>query len=131
MYVYKFSNQNWMVFRHKTKRKPFWVVKSWFTMKNLEICVSVIFSRVIYWGSLISGSRNSLQSCAWPSIPDKNSPWFKSWWIPHLALHWHHPSYPEICQNEISNNAAWCSHCIAICGNLPTTHWPNFGSYMI
>ena len=74
MYIYRFSNQNWMVFRHKRNRKPFWVVKSWFTIKNLEICVSEIFSHVIYWGSLILGFRNSLQSCAWPSILDNNPP---------------------------------------------------------
>jgi len=40
----------------------------------------VIFSHVIYWDSLISGSSNGLQSCAWPSIPGKDPPQFKSWW---------------------------------------------------
>ena len=48
-----------MVFRHKRNRKSFWVVKPWFTIKNLEICVSVIFPHVVNWSSLILGSRNT------------------------------------------------------------------------
>jgi len=59
-----------MVFRYKVILSS----KIMIYIKNLEICVSVIFSHVIYWGSLILGSRNSLQSCAWPSIPDNNPP---------------------------------------------------------
>jgi len=74
MYIYRFSNQIWMVFRHKRNRKPFWVVKLWFTINNLEICVSVIFCHVVYWGCLVLGSSNSLQSCVCPSILDNNPP---------------------------------------------------------
>ena len=72
------------MFRHKRNRKSFWVVKSWFTIKNLEICVSVTFYHVIYWGSLSLGSRNSLQSCAWPSISDRDPPWLNPG---EIALH--------------------------------------------
>ena len=74
MCTYRFSNQIWMVFRHKRSRKWFWVVKLWFTIKNLEICVSVIFCHVVYWRSLVLGSSNSLQSCVCPSILDNNPP---------------------------------------------------------
>jgi len=74
MYIYRFSIQIWMVFRGKRNRKPFWVVSVKYDLQNLEIYVSVIFCHVIYWGSLVLGSSNSLQSCVCPSILDNDPP---------------------------------------------------------